>query len=148
MRGERCGRDCPCLATQPGSTLGSSSAVSKPLYRLLHVVLILSPGLPWGMAWVFGPCTPEWAHLSPPQTCLVSQGPHAEDVDLHHLFRCPGSHSAFSPSTDYTKTEKPAQGHMAMTFSISPKANVSCPSCDQGPTEAALPEGDTVVVNG
>lgn len=148
MRGERRSGGCLCSATQPSSSLGSRSAVSKTLYQVLHTVLILSPRLPRGMARGFGPCTPGWAHLAPPQSCLVSQRPHAEDADLHHLFRCPGSHSAFSPSTDYAKTAKPDQGHVAMTFSISPKANISCPSCDRGPTETALPEGNTVVVNG
>lgn len=66
-----------------------------------------------------------WARLSLPQTSLASQRPQAEHMDLHHLFHCPGPHSAFSPSTEYAKTAKTAQGHVAMTFSMSPKANIS-----------------------
>lgn len=85
-----------------------------------------------------------------PRPVLFSQCPHAEHEDLHHLFCCQGSHSAYSPFTDYTKTAKPAKGHMAMTYSMplfSPKTNISYPSCDQGPTETALPESNMVVVD-
>jgi len=90
---------------------------------------------------------PGWAQLSLPWTSLVSRLLHAEQVDLQHLFHCPGSHSAFSPSTDYAKTEEPTQGHVTMTSSISPQTSISSPSNDQGPAKPASPEGKTVVVS-
>lgn len=141
------------LAMQSGSTPDSSSAFLKPLYWVLYIVLIVSPGSPWDIAQGSGHAHPSGLISPHHRPASLTNIPMLRTWICTTYFTGQDHMVHFFPFYSLCQNTRTSPGTCGNDISHSPKnqplLSLKKPLfCDRGSTEIALPEVNTFVENG